>query len=72
MNDVFERNTATNVKMELCFDGKLRLPLYFGIVRVYIKEGRNKLTYTLRMWIIPVEGPQLRQLEHATQTVDIK
>ena len=44
MNVLFERNTATNVKMELCFDGKLRVPLFFGLVRVYIKEGRSKLT----------------------------
>ncbi len=39
MNDVFVRNTGTSVKMELCFDGKLRVPLYFGEVRVCIKEG---------------------------------
>ncbi len=34
MDDVFVRNTATSVEMELCFDGKLRAPLYFGEVRV--------------------------------------
>ena len=37
MDDVSVRNTATSVKMELCFDGALRVPLYFGDVRVYIK-----------------------------------
>ena len=40
MNDVFVRNTATNVLMELCFDGRLRVPLYFGRVRDYVKESR--------------------------------
>src|SRR5258706_688073 len=39
LNDVFVRNTATSVKMELCFDGRLRFPLYFGRVRDYVKEG---------------------------------
>ena len=39
MNDVSVRNTATSVKMELCFDGRLQSPLYFGHVRVYIKYG---------------------------------
>jgi len=37
-NDVFERNTANSVKMELCFDGN-RVPLYFGDVSVYINES---------------------------------
>ena len=52
MNDVLVRNTAADVKIELCFDGKLRVPLYFGIVRVYIKEGRSTLTSTLRTWTV--------------------
>jgi len=55
INDVFVRNMATSVKMELCFDGKLRIPLYFGDVRAYIKEGRRKLTSTLRRRIDPGE-----------------
>ena len=33
MDDVFVRNAATGVEMELCFDGKLRAPLYFASVR---------------------------------------
>ncbi len=55
MNDVFVRNTATSVKMELCFDGRLRVPLYFAGVRDYVQEGRSELTSTLRMWIVPFE-----------------
>ena len=55
INDVFVRNMATSVKMELCFDGKLRVPLYFGSVRAYIEEGRRKLTSALRMRIDPFE-----------------
>ena len=39
MNDVFMRNMASSVKMELCLGGKARLPLYFGVVRVYINAG---------------------------------
>jgi hypothetical protein len=41
MNDVFARNMASSVKMELCFDGRARAPLYIyiGDVRVYINEG---------------------------------
>ena len=35
-NDVFKRNMASSVKMELCFDGMVRLPLYFAIVRASI------------------------------------
>ena len=30
MKDVFVRNMASSVKMELCFDGRVRVPLYFG------------------------------------------
>ena len=56
MDDVFVRNTATSVKMELCFDGKLRAPLYFAVVRVYIKYGRSKLTSVLRT-MKPIEDP---------------
>jgi hypothetical protein len=44
MNDVFVRNMASSVKMELCFDGKTRVPLYFGNVRVYFNVGRRELT----------------------------
>ena len=32
--DVFMRNMARSVKMELCFNGKDRVPLYFAYVRV--------------------------------------
>ena len=39
MNDVCVRNMASSVKMELCFDGKIRVPLYFGYVSAYINEG---------------------------------
>jgi hypothetical protein len=42
MNDVMVRNMAGSVMMELCFDGSLRVPLYFAAVRVYIKEDRGK------------------------------
>ena len=34
MKDVFVRNMASSVKMELCFDGRVRFPLYFGAVWV--------------------------------------
>src|SRR5258706_1536112 len=54
-NAVFVRNMTTSVEMELCFDGKLRVPLYFGHVRVYIKEDRSRLTSTLRRRIDPIE-----------------
>src|SRR5258706_16454335 len=69
MNDVFVRNTATSVKMELCFDGRLRVPLYFAGVRDYVQEGRSELTSTLRMWIVPFEfvaGPLIpyTRLQH--------
>ena len=37
--DIFMRNLASSVKMELCFDGKDRVPLYFAYVRAYINEG---------------------------------
>ena len=47
-NYVFERNMASSVKMELYFDGRIRVPLYFGGVSVYINEGRSELTPTLR------------------------
>ena len=39
MNDAVIRNIAGSVKMELCFDGMVRVPLYFAIVRVCIHEG---------------------------------
>ena len=39
MNDAVIRNIAGSVKMELCFDGIVRVPLYFAIVRVCIGEG---------------------------------
>ena len=55
MNAVSVRNTATSVEMELCFDGKLRAPLYFAIVRVYIKYGRGKLTSIFRRRMKPIE-----------------
>ena len=54
---VFMRNMTSSVKMELCFDGKDRVPLYFAHVRVYINEGRSKLKSTLRTRIFLVEGP---------------
>ena len=53
--DVFMRNMASSVRMELCFDGKDRVPLYFAHVRVYINEGRSKLTSTLRPRRFPIE-----------------
>jgi hypothetical protein len=56
MNDVFVRNMASSVKMELCFDGKFRVPLYFGHVRVSINEGRNELTSTLRSRMSAIEN----------------
>ena len=37
--DVFMRNMASDVKMELCFVGKDRVPLYFADVGAYINEG---------------------------------
>ena len=40
MNDVSVRNMASSVKMELCFDGRVRFPLYFGTVRVYINKSK--------------------------------
>ena len=57
MHDVFMRNMASSVKMELCFDGKDQVPLYFAYVRLFIKRGRSKLTLTstLRTRISPVE-----------------
>ena len=54
-NDVFVRNMASGVKMELCFDGKIRVPLYLGRVRVYLNEGRSELTPTIRTRIDPFE-----------------
>ena len=41
MNDVIVRNITSSVKMELCFDGKVRVPLYFARVRVYIDGGQS-------------------------------
>ena len=38
--DVFMRNMASSVKMELCFDGKVRVPLYSAYVRVYINKAK--------------------------------
>ena len=52
---VFMRNMASSVEMELCFDGKDRVPLYSAYVRVYINEGRSKLKSTLRTRIFLVE-----------------
>ena len=43
MNGIFTRNMASSVKIELCFDGIVRVPLYFGNIRVYINEGLRKL-----------------------------
>ena len=37
-NDVFTRNMASSVKMELYFDGMARVPLYFSSVRVTLTE----------------------------------
>jgi hypothetical protein len=56
INDVLVRNMASGVKMELCFDGSFRVPLYFGMVRVCNKEDKSKLTSTLRAQICPFEG----------------
>ena len=36
MNDVIVRNMASSVKMELCFDGRVRVPQYFAYVRLLI------------------------------------
>ena len=55
MHDVFMRNMASSVKMELYFDGKDRVPLYFAYVRLFINRDRSKLTSTLRTRISPVE-----------------
>ena len=55
MKDVSVRNMASSVKMELYFDGKVRFPLYFGIVRVYISSGRHKLTPSFRPRALPVD-----------------
>ena len=56
MKDVSARNMASSVKMELCFDGSVRFPLYFGNVSVYINNGQGKLTSTLRTRIFFIEG----------------
>ena len=40
MTYVSDRNTDTSVKMELYFDGKLRAPLYFAVVR--FKQVQSK------------------------------
>ena len=55
MIDVSVRNMASNVKMELSFDGMVRFPLYFGNVRVYVNKGYSKLTSTLRTRIFLIE-----------------
>ena len=55
-NDVFVRNLASSVKMELCFDGKVQVPLYFGNVRVCINEGRSELTSTFRIRMSLIEN----------------
>ena len=55
MNDVSVRNMASSVKMELYFDGKVRSPLYFGIVRDYINHGQSKLTSTPSTRIFTIE-----------------
>ena len=54
-NDVSVRNMASSVKMELCFDGRARLPLYFGDVSVYINKYQSKLTSILRIRILAIE-----------------
>jgi len=54
--DAFVRNMASSVKMELCFVGRIRVPLYFGHVSMYINEGRSELTSTLRTRVGPVEA----------------
>ena len=56
MNDVVVRNMASSVEMELCFDGKVRVPLYFANVRGYINKGRSKLTFTLSTRIFSFEN----------------
>ena len=38
MNDVLVRNMASSVKMELCFDGMVRIPLRFGNVRFILMK----------------------------------
>ena len=38
--DISIRNMASSVKMELCFNGKDRVPLYFAYVRFYINEAK--------------------------------
>ena len=70
MKEVSVRNMASSVKMELCFDGRVRFPLYFvelcfngsvqfplyfGSVRVYTSSGRRKLTSSLRARVFPIE-----------------
>ena len=55
MKDVSARNMASTVKMELCFNGSVRSPLYFGCVRVYISSGRRKLTSSLRARVFLIE-----------------
>ena len=52
---VFRRNMTRSVKIELCFDGKVRVPLYFAYVKLFIKRDCSKLTSTLRTRISPVE-----------------
>ena len=56
MNDVSVRNMASSVKMELCFDGRARLPLYFGDVSVYVNKYQSKLTSILSTRILAIEG----------------
>ena len=56
MNVVSVRNMASSVKMELCFDGRARLPLYFGDVSVYINKYQSKLTSILSTRILVFEG----------------
>ena len=54
-NDVLMRNMVSSVKVELCFDGMARVPLYFASVRACIDGGRSKLTSILRTRINPIE-----------------
>ena len=55
MNDVSVRNMASSVKMELCFNGTVQFPLYFGNVRVCLSSGRRKLTSSFRSRTLPVD-----------------
>ena len=55
MKGVSLRTMASGVKMELCFDGRVRFPLYFGTVRVYITNFPSKLTSILRTQILAIE-----------------